>query len=225
MTQEEKDLSQFSPRFSDRLWQVVTQVGTPVHFRRGEMLYWQNSASPGLFCIESGQVRVFQILDNGMESILNNVVEWTIMGEVSSFNGEVSSPAAIALTDVSAYLIPTEKARGLITADPEFAMFIVNSLIHKLRILTDQFGLVSGKKVLCRLAAVLGILDSYGVPCDQEQWFTITHAELAGLISTTRPNATALLNQLADKGLIELRRNMVRILDRSKLSDLAEYDE
>jgi CRP/FNR family transcriptional regulator len=188
------------------------------------MLYWQNSPSPGIYCVESGSVRVFQILDNGMESILNNVVGRTMVGEVSALNGEITSPAAIALTDVRAYLLPTETVRELIAANPGFAQFVVDSLVHKLRILTDQFGAVSGKKVLCRLATILCMLDSYGVPCTQDRWFTITHAELAGLISTTRPNVTALLNRLADQGLIELRRNMVRILDKDGLAQLGEYE-
>lgn len=225
MELEEKDPRQLPPHFSDRLWELITQVGTPVKFRRGEMLYWQNSPSPGLFCVRSGQIKVFQILDNGMESILNNAVKWTVVGEVSAFNGEVSSPSAIAQTEVSAYLIPTEKARELIASNGEFALFMVDSLVHKLRILTDQFSAVSGKRVLCRLAAVLRILDSYGVPCDADGWFTVTHAELASLISTTRPNTTALLNQLESQNLIELKRNMVRVLDKEGLVRLSEYEE
>ena len=224
MNTRDNTISKLQPQFPDDLWDLVKENGRKVQFQRGEYLYWQNDNSPGVYCLEKGRVRVFQILDNGTESILYNIMEKSIVGEVSTFNGEISSPAAIAMTNVTAYLITPEKTVELVRTNGAFAMFLIDSLVHKLRMLSDQFGVVSGKRVLCRLAAILNTLDYYGVPCNSEHWFTITHAELAGLISTTRPNTTALLNQLADEGLIELGRNMIRIRDKEGLQELSESE-
>ena len=220
-----KRAARITPRLTDELFELVKKEGRPVKYRQGEFLYYQNSSSPGIFCIESGKVKVFQIAGSGSETLLRIVTERAILGEASTFDGAESSPAAIALSPVTAYVVPQEKAEELIRKNGEFALFIVHSLIHKLKAQSDQLEKIAGIKVMKRLAAILCTLDYYGIPKDKDGWFQISQTELAGIVSTTRPNMTVLLNRLAEQGLIELKRNMIRLTGEEKLEQLSLLSE
>lgn len=210
-----------TPKMTDNIHELVKSEGIHVRFRQGEFIYYQNSLSHGIYCIESGKVKVFQITGSGTETLLRIVTEGAIFGEASTFTGEESSPAAIALSPVTAYLIKKEKAEELIRSNGEFAMFVVKSLVHKLMAQSDQLEKIAGEKVLKRLAAILCTLDYYGIPKDNDGWFQVSQTELAGIVSTTRPNMTVLLNRLAEQGLIELKRNMIKITGEEKLQQIS----
>lgn len=209
---------------SEKLWKLITQEGRCVCFDQGEYLYPQNEPSPGAFFIESGKVKIFRIMDNGIESILRIARRYGIVGEVSAFSGEESSPAAIALNPVTAYLISADRMTELIQKGGEFALFIVENLTYKLKGQSDQLGNISGKKVNNRLAATLCTLDYYGIPSDEENWFFISHAELAGIIGATRPHVTMILNRFREEGMIELKKNRIRITEKKRLLHTAEKD-
>jgi len=216
------------PCFSEELWNEIIKYGIPLSFDTGEFLYYQNTPSPGIYCVETGRVKVFQILSDASESILYTVSDRTLFGEASSFNGSVISPAAVAVSPVKTYLLTVEKARELIRTNGEFAILVVDSLVHKLRVINEQFGVVSGKKVMSRLTNILLRLDEFGIPKNEDGFYQIKQSELASVIHTTRPNATVLLNQLAGKGFIELKRNSIKLVNTEELeiiSSIDDYDE
>lgn len=210
------------PVIPDELWMQLAQVGKPVRYQPGETIYFQNDTSEGIFCIERGRVKVYQILADGTEVILAQFTDHCMFGEATALGGNVGNPTAVAQTPVTALLIPTRKVYELLKTNPEFAWFMAISLVHKLTVSTIQMGAIAGKRVLSRLSSTLLILDYYGIPRDETQtWYLITHAELASIIDTTRSNVTVLLNRLAQQNLIEQRRNRLRILDPDGLKKLS----
>ncbi len=213
------------PLPSEKLWKTVQEEGTSVSFQPGEYLYHQNVSSPGVFFIESGRVKLSWIKDNGTESFLRIVPERSVFGETSAFSGEDSSPAAIALTPVQAYLISPKRTRELILENGDFALFLVESLVYRLKGQSDQVGNISGKKVASRLAAILCTLDYYGIPCDETGCYSITHADLAALAGAVRPNITSVLNRFEKAGWVRLKRNKIWITDFEQLKAAAEAEE
>jgi CRP/FNR family transcriptional regulator len=214
------------PAIPDELWEQLVQVGKRVRYRPGETIYFQDDANDGIFCVEHGRVKVSQVLSDGTEAFLNQFTDRCMFGEATALGGSIGNPTAVAQTEVTALLLPTQKIRELMNTNSDFAWFMANSLVHKLTASTIQLGAIAGKRVMSRLASALLILDYYGVLQDETHtWYLITHAELASLIDTTRSNATALLRRLAQQNLIEQRRNRVRILDPEGLKELSQTEE
>lgn len=215
-----KDSTPAPPMMSEKLWQYLSHFGRLLHFQSGQTIYCQNNASEGIFCIESGRVKVSQILDDGTEAIFAQFSKYCMFGEASALGGNIGNPMAVALTPVTVLLIPTYRIQELLT-NPEFAWFLSNTLVHKLSAINRQLSAIAGQRVLCRLSSTLLLLDYYGIPRDETQtWFLVTHAELASLIGTTRSNVTVLLNRLSQQNLVEQKRNRLRILDPGELNKL-----
>ena len=210
------------PMLPEALWEDISRIGTVHKFRAGEVLYHQNVPSSGVYFIKSGRVKTSYINDDGIETILVVFAKHCMFGELSAIRGDLVSPVATALTDVTVIIAPTDKVLGLIDTNSKFSRFMIEALIQKLHTASAQLYAIAGKKVLARLTALILLLDSYGIPFDAHSGFyTVTHAELASLANTKRSNATVCLNHLAMQDLIELRRNGLKILSRERLEALS----
>ncbi len=207
----------------DSLWKSLCGHGQHVTYTEGQFLYLQDAPTKGLFCIDSGQVKNYQILPDGTEAILTLYSARVVIGEAGVFQDQPNICSASAQTAVSAYLIPREIVLELLKTDPRFAQYIVLTLTKKLRTVTTQMCDLVGRNVFSRLAKTLLILEHYGVISDKKhEWYYITHAELASIIGTTRPNVTGGLNRLMQSGALELKRNQIRILDCALLERLSQ---
>ncbi|MCI8593793.1 MAG: Crp/Fnr family transcriptional regulator [Oscillospiraceae bacterium] len=209
------------PTLSDRLWSVITARGRLTAFPAGQTLYQQNAPSGGFFFLESGCVKVSHVLDNGNESIVALYGPRDLVGEASALERD-SSPAAVTVTPVSAWLLPTGEAYRLIEEDGEFARYLVDMLAYKLRMANAHLCTVSGKRGAAKLAATLLLLPELGVSWDKAGWFSITHEELACFTGATRANTTSLLRQFTKAGLVDSRRGGLRLLNAEGLMELAE---
>ncbi len=74
------------------------------------------------------------------------------------------------------------------------------------------------KSVAARLARALGRL----AQSDPEGTIHASHQELADMVATYRETVTLTLNEFRDRGLVELGRRSVRVLDSSGLEALAD---
>ena len=209
------------PRLSDQLWGVVTGAGHLISLPAGQVLYQQNAPSGGFFFLETGQVKVSHILDDGSESIVALYGPRDMVGETSALESD-SSPAAIAVTPVTAWLLATGQAERLVLEDPEFARYLVDMLAYKLRMANAHLCTVTGKRGDAKLAATLLLLPELGVPWDHDGWFSTTHAQLACFTGATRANTTLSLRRFAKAGLVEMQRGKLRMLDPSRLRELSE---
>ena len=210
------------PKVPNTFWEDIPQKGSVFNYRAGETIYCQNMPTHGAYIIKNGRVKMSYITDDGVETILVVFSRHCMFGELSAIRGGLASPVATALTDVTAVLVPTDKLFELISTNHDFSRFMVESLVHKLHTSSAQLFAIAGNKVLNRLAATILLLDSYGIPCDsRSKFYAITHAEMASLANTRRSNATVCLGQLAQHGMIELRRNGIKILSRSRLEKLS----
>ncbi len=210
------------PRMDPALREEVAPLCRPVEFAPGQALYLQDNRPEGLYLILSGRVKVIQILADGTETVLAFFTGGNMVGEVSALSGAMAWPSAVALTKMQALLMPTDRARALLRENGEFAAFLTDCLVHKLRIVSRQFGVTAGRRVQGRLAVLLPYLAAHGIPQDKAGWFAVSQEDVAGLIGTTRPNASALLKDFARLGLIETGRGRLRILDPDGLRAIAE---
>ena len=85
---------------------------------------------------------------------------------------------------------------------------------------------LSGMNISVRTSRTLLNIQHYGK--FGNEWgekVYITHQELASLVGSTRSNITTILNELARKGMIQIKRGEIIILDREKLEKYSYPDE
>jgi len=204
-------------------WRMLLGLGIPKTYVLGNILYLQDTLCEGLICIIKGKVKNCRILPDGSETILTLYQGKTIIGESAALNNWPHFTSAIALTDVEAVRVPSDRVRKTILRYPELAFYLIESIGKKLRASAMQTADLAGKYIPSALAELLLSLENYGIEgSGKDRWFQITHDELAKIIGTTRPNVTTILNDLAHKKFIVLGRGRLRILNHAGLSEFAD---
>ncbi len=198
-------------KLSDALFEKIKSVANPVFYPKNSEIFQQDIASNKVYVIESGTVKISHVLADGFESTMAIYSDRNIFGELSAIYSVSPTPSCKAVTDVHLYLLAVKDVQKMIK-DPEFAEAFIMSLLHKLNIASRQTYMISGISVFDRVKMLLPTLCCYGYFPDKDGWYSITHSEIASIIGTTRSQVTTYLNRLKDTGIIQIKRNKIKVL-------------
>jgi len=107
----------------------VSRFGQVRHYRDGEKLFSAGHSSFGMHVVLKGEVAISR--DNGLgeSSVLRVHPRGEFAAEISQLAGRPSLVSGLAIGEVEALLVPTEKLRSLLIAEAELGERIVRALI------------------------------------------------------------------------------------------------
>ncbi len=182
----------------------------------GAQVFGQGDRAENYLLVTSGRVKVFARSDEGREVVLYRVAP----GEMCTLTtacllGQTHYPAeAVAETDSVARAVPASRFAEMINESAEFREFVFASFSGRLNEIMQRFEQLVLASVDKKLAGyLLRTADEDGV-------IHATHENLALEIGTAREVVSRHLKALESRGLVDLQRGRVRILDRSALEVL-----
>ena len=119
---------QMFPRLSDEEIARLSKFGEPRNYRAGEYLVRVGEKGPGLVLILSGRVEVTQN-DRGEARHIVTHERGNFMGELAQLSGRPFLVDELALTDVDAVAIPTDRLRAVLIAEADLGERIMRALI------------------------------------------------------------------------------------------------
>lgn len=184
-------------------------------YKKGAVIYAEGEASPGLYLVESGMVRIYKGSPDGREQDLHRVGAGQSFNDAAALDGASTVATAEAREPAVVQLVPRDALRDLILRHPEIGLSVSHVLAERVRELSALVGELSLQHVVSRLAAfVLRSADARSVVV------LPTRQDLAGQIGTVREVAARGLRHLEQLGCIRIesgRRAIVldrRMLDR-----------
>jgi CRP-like cAMP-binding protein len=177
------------------------------HYQPGEMIFSEGDPCEGLYVVESGAVKIFNVSPSGREQVLTIEGPGASVAELPVFDGG-NYPASAAAHQPSELLFIRKKdIRSLCLEHPEVALKVLRVVSARLRRLVAIVEELSFTTVQHRLAAYLlrearskGKRTARGV----EFAFGISNQELAAHIGTVRELVSRNLSRLQAAGLIKL---------------------
>ena len=194
-------------------------------FRRGETIFHLGDPGDALFIVATGLVKITLPSETGDEAILATLRPGDFFGELALLDGAPRSATAIALEPTETFVLPRDRFRDLISAEPAIRDALFAALARELRRLTihveelhflDITGRLASR--LARLAADSGKRQPDGTI---RLGSRLTQADLAAMIGCTRQSVNKLLGMFTDDGLIRLDRDSIVILDIDGLARTA----
>jgi len=184
----------------------LEEVGTEVVFTRGEDLFRQGDPADALYVVLRGRVKLVRQAPTGASTILDVLSAGDDLDVASVVEGRVYVTSARALSDGSAWRLPTGAFRRLLTEWPPMAGNLLRLMAIRLRGTVENVSALASLNIegrLCRVMADLcrryGIVgDCRGVILD----LALTRQDLADLTGTTLETAIRGLNRLRGQGLI-----------------------
>ncbi|WP_437516988.1 Crp/Fnr family transcriptional regulator [Sorangium sp. So ce1099] len=199
---------------------ALADGGTIQRVAKGRHLVTQGDASTALAMLSLGRVRLVRGMSDGRSLSLGYRGAGDVLGEAALGGVTAHRESAIATEDVEALIVPLATVRNLMASDANFAAAIVTTLVERHTDTEERLASMLFRNVEARLCEFLlkaatrwGIPDPRGVLISAP----FTHQEMASMIGSTRETVTLTLGDLRRKGVIEIDRRRIVVLDRDAL--------
>jgi CRP-like cAMP-binding protein len=194
---------------SDSFQHTMKSYGTHVTIRKGSILIDPILSDQYFYYIDSGQLSVSLLSEDGRELLINYLTQGAIVGDATLLANTSGSVTIRAEKESSAYRLDSFTFRHLMESNCEFSMTIAT---HLSNLYIDAIGHLEStifSKCKKRLYALL-LEQSVEVP-NNHGWNRVshnyTHQQLALLVGANRVTVSRLLTELCDE-------KRVRVLNR-----------
>lgn len=186
-------------------------------YKKGQTLYYEGTRPMGLFCINSGKVKVYKITSDGKEQILHLAKAGDFIGYRALISDEFYSASATVIEEGAICYIPKSEFIEILNNNPGFFRRIMKKLSDDLGIMEQKLVTIAQKSVRERLAATLLMLkETYGLEGEEESTLidiALSREDLANIIGTATETVIRLLSEFKNQELISLQGKKIKVLD------------
>jgi CRP/FNR family cyclic AMP-dependent transcriptional regulator len=194
---------------ADLLRRLASRGGVR-RFARGEILVREGDRGGGIFIVLDGRANVFTAGEDDRELIYNTVHAGEILGELF-LDGGVRSASVRAVTDVECIHVGEHELSAFMAANPEFAEFLVITLIQRLRHATALVRRLGLNDVSER---VIDVLRSESQLVDGQRLVprSLTQQEISQRVGATREMVNHVVRKLTKLGYLRRTDRQVEVL-------------
>jgi CRP-like cAMP-binding protein len=204
-------------------YQHIAEVAKLTPFKAGDLFYQQGAAPSGLFCVESGRIKLFRQSGDKMQ-ILALLAPGDLFGGESIATQAPCPYSAQALTAGTALLIPPADLTKSLDAHPDFLLAFLGYVSQKLRQFTGLVCSLAFQDVSTRLARILLQHDIMQTPTGLIIPRTLSQQDLAAAVGTAREVIYRTLKKFEQQGLLHITADKFILLDPEKMADLAQQE-
>lgn len=196
-------------------------------FKKGQVVFHEGMRPSGLFCINSGKVKLSKMGSEGKEQIVRLARSGDILGYRSLLSGDHYSLTAYALEDSNICFIPKSTFFNVLNQDVNLSMQMMKLLSSDLKHAEEKITELAQKPVRERLAeALLFIKETYGYTEDGITLnVSLTREDIANVVGTATETAIRLLSEFNQDEIIKLNGRKISIIDSERLIKTANLIE
>ena len=202
----------------------IRTIASPKQVGKKEVLFSDGEEAKGFYVILSGKIKLYKISPEGKEQILHVVSAPDAFAEAALFL-EGSYPAfAEALIDSQLLFFPKRDFIQLIEKNPQLSINMIVSLSHFLRRFASMIEELSLKEVSSRIAKYLidlSLKSAEEGKSPKEVELDLSKTQLASKLGTISETFSRTLAKMKTKGIIDVKKNRILILNREALEELA----
>jgi CRP/FNR family transcriptional regulator, cyclic AMP receptor protein len=212
--------------FADLAKEEIEALAGRLHdrvFQKRQVILDPESRGDRIYLVKTGALRVYQISPEGRELTTAILRPGQLLGTAALAGVSQQASFAEALEPQTCVCDATaDEFLRMMSAHPMLAAKVMVTLARQALRLEQQLEQLAFREVPVRLAQALVQLaeDNGG-----ELPANLTHESLAKLISSTRETVSKTLGQFADQGLVELGYRHLRVLDWTRVRQVAARDE
>lgn len=202
--------------------QAVARVAIRRAYEPDQLILLEGEAGGGLYIVQTGWLKVSKISLDGREQILQFLGRGETFNAVGVFTGSPNPATVTALESSTVWIIPREKMLDLLETHPPLARMVIQDLAGRVLHLITLVEDLSLRKVESRFARLL-LEEAQDNLIPRQPW--ATQPEIAARLGTVPDVVSRTIRKMADSGILQVTRNEITILDREKLSAIANLSE
>lgn len=220
-----KEHSLFSELPKDDL-DTLSQHKTCIRYKKGQTLFYEGTRPMGIFCINSGKVKVYKISSEGKEQILKLAKPGDFLGYRALISEEFYNSSATVIEEGAMCYIPKSDFLEILHKNPAFFRKMAKRVAHELGLMEQKLVTIAQKSVRERLAATLIMLkETYGMEGEESDLIDIalSREDLANIIGTATETVIRLLSDFKSQKLISLQGKKIKVLNHKGLIREADF--
>lgn len=199
----------------------IRKAATRHKFSAEEIIFNEDDQGTGLWIIEKGWIKVVKYSLSGREQVLHYLGPGEALNLIGVFTNKPNPASVITLEPAVLYHIPRQVMLDLIDQRPDLARQVIADLAERVTHLVSMVEDLSLRSVEARLARyILGHRETG--PISRQRW--ATQSEIAARVGTVPDVLNRVLRKFCEEGLIELSRQEIKILDRTRLEEKIQQD-
>ncbi len=185
----------------------------------GKIFYMPEDSGEILFLLKKGQVQIYRLAPNGKKLVVTTLGPGAIFGEMSLVGQGMHNTFAEAVDQCLLCVMSRADVERLMREKPTVAYRFFETMGDRVSQLEERLENIAFKSIPARLAdLLLRLVGEQG----NNEIRGYTHQDFSEMLGTYRETITQTLNDFKAKGMIEIGRKRVVLLDRSRLQMLAE---
>ncbi|MCL6634419.1 MAG: Crp/Fnr family transcriptional regulator [Peptococcaceae bacterium] len=201
---------------------LVRQVGSTVHYPRGQVIFSAGEVADRVYLIESGWVKIYRLSADGRRVTVGSIRSpGEMMGLAETLWGGERTCFAGAINNVTLVTVGKGKFEELLAMHPMLAIKVAKLLGARMREAESIIHEMVCWQAPGRLALMLlkigercGVESKNGIKIN----LPLTHEEIACMVGTSRQTVTSLLNTFKQERSIALEGREIKIVDPDKLA-------
>ena len=202
----------------------IRAIAIPKQVGKKEVLFSEGREAKGFYVILSGKIKLYKISPEGKEQILHVVSAPDAFAEAALFLEGTYPAFAEALMDSQLLFFPKRDFIQLIEKNPQLSINMIVSLSHFLKKFASLIEELSLKEVSSRIAKYLidlSLKQSKEGKGPREVELDLSKTQLASKLGTISETLSRTLAKMKAKGIIDVKKNRILILNRETLEELA----
>jgi CRP/FNR family cyclic AMP-dependent transcriptional regulator len=189
-------------------------------YKKGNIIFFEGEPGEAVYFVKGGKIKVYKSDAEGREYILHIFGPGNIFAETVLLEGGPYPASAEAVEDSIVGMIKNQDLEDLLKKNTGIALKIMKILSHRLRESQDKIKNLVFRDTYDRTACALHRMSlDHGVKTHKgiEVELPITRAELASMVGTSRETVTRMLSEMRRKGIIDMNRQKITVLNEREL--------
>lgn len=201
----------FAP-LEDQTLRRIAETGVVRAFPRNTVLINEGDVGDSLYVVLSGRVKVYSSNESGREFVIDFHGPGEYVGEMS-LDGAPRSASVMTVEPTTCAVVNRAQFRDFVLAHPDFAMHLIERLIHRVRVTTGNLKSLALSDVYGRLVRLLNTLvqDVDGKSVVPER---LTQQEIADRVGASRDMIGKLMKDLVAGGYLAVEDRTITILKK-----------
>ena len=206
----------------------ITENKITNQYKKGDTIFFQGNPPFGLYCVNSGKVKLCQTGNDGKESIVRIAQQGDVLGHRALFSGQNYHASAITIEDSVICFVDKKYIYKALKDYPSIALHLIERLSREMGAAEKRSSSMYQKNVRERLAELfIHLMHDYGkqeadgrVKID----IVLTREEIASLTGTANETVIRFISEFKEEGIIEQVGKTIYVVDQVKLHEFANLN-
>lgn len=199
-----------------------------LNYKKGEVIIRPNDEPSGVFYINRGYVKVYNLSESGQELDLIIFKPGDFFPMIWAFNDVPLTQYCEAMTPIEAHRSSKEDFKEFLHRNPEVLWEVTSKILVRLRGLLERMEYMVFGNAYQKVASILVICaERFGIKQKNEILIRVplTHRDIASLVGLTRETTSVELKKLERSKLVSKKGGQFRVRDLDKLKDEALWSK